>query len=1556
MKIKNQNIIITLIISFIIIIALLPENIFSKAEEMSVEYNEVSLSATLYDTNQYGASTGTTLTEDGAEVKGWTHQTSKYLQINPNVPADGSTYIVKVILPQEFYIVASELSTPAGYQDVEFTKNESITINSNTSYDLKTYSGTAEYKMNKMGVSGTIQLEIGYDVVLWDKQEGSILTPEGIAPILVTLSKEDSEGKIEELKELSISKATAGSALVDTIATFSTVEGKETSTVYKDKKVQIGMTVNNNANAARYKYYPQMTFSISLPSYTDLSGTKHFLTTNEESISFKSIKYTSVQIDSSKMQTEGTIIATLQNAYFLTATLIEFEVGPLSEKLQNSSQTTFQFSGGKIIATVEGKNGNTGIQYFSNSTKTITYITEITEKVTVSKGTPNISIVERPKEAVSTIGTFGLRNLGTGESCEKTIHNEFDIENTKLIKVTTINTFADNTQEYIDIKYTLVDENGERVYLDEQGNVVDENSIEAIGEWTYSMKNKHYEATTVPTQGLCNKLSRSMLPESQRTYYFKSIEYTISKIDALTALYHTSAAFSFSSGGNFFGYVSEDAKAGESVNSSIKITSSNADIPELTSTLTTKLQDTSIPSYVLENVKLNKNSIKAGESVKLSGKIGMASYPYNNSTWLKGISLGVILPKDIVINEQAISASTANNIKIQDFTISSKDIGDGNNLWIIKFPSDVYIGYLTEELKALENGISITFNIQLDTSYTMNNFTLFAKDMVMLSGYKQINGANGSYNWSSQVDLYDMNENGLTTDTIARGSNSNTSSCQISAQTATLDIKDNITVERQGSITQEGITQSLLSQDDIVNYNLDISCESGGRAESFVYYVVIPKTTSYKDGFLIEESENGNFDFDMIGEILLTGNDIFNFEYTFEEGIGYEQMGNLTTWYTQEDIKASENLKWQDVTIIRITLKGNSLENGNSTRITVQMKYGGDEYSVEAGMKNIWHSGGFFNYINSERETAGNVATKGVSVDLKYSVELEEISLTAAKDRLPQIEGNVNTYIVEKSKFPQFKNQQRFSITGVDTYNVVLQTKEYMQANTDILGIEANKTFAITVSMEEQGENDILSDAEMNSIPIGQTTANNSPQFTFKIYNADTLTDNSQIRYIVVTMTSDKGVTLRQRININREITQASDPKSAIVAGKRYLTFDDTTTQIAISQDSTFTSQFIVSYIPDTYERQRIVFSDNLPVGTNIMLANLTNENNVTYWYYKVNTEVSTIQLEEFLAMGKTQGENYSTIIGMDIIEERLLIIVDFSQCNAENYMSEDTYTIKMEFTGKDETMQDFSSSELEFVIKQRRRFILENEERAIAGEEFNISYFMEDTEGADSKYEGRKISLILTAPDNIPTDTNLTIGNNTYYLNSNKQFIIPVGDIQKTSDVITMEINSNMFWNESSQYEFNIELWISATANAEAPKLGEVVGNSNIIITAKKQLKPSLKVIDMEKRIVRRNELSNNNIIEYQYVSDTNCVVTIELQQKVGIAYQKITDKLNQVNNTTNHNLGVFNVNSIDGSNKVNFKLSSMTQSGTYRIVFKVNDNNGEQLLQIPYNFIIIE
>ena len=134
------------------------------------------ISAIIYDNSQYSlGGEGLKLTSEGIDLTGWQYTDSKYLQINVSIPQDGKKYAVKVSTAKEIYLVTNELVVPAGFSDVTFTKNEDILVNTNASYKVNDYSGTAFYKVADGISTATIQLELKYDYYLWNKQGNAIL-------------------------------------------------------------------------------------------------------------------------------------------------------------------------------------------------------------------------------------------------------------------------------------------------------------------------------------------------------------------------------------------------------------------------------------------------------------------------------------------------------------------------------------------------------------------------------------------------------------------------------------------------------------------------------------------------------------------------------------------------------------------------------------------------------------------------------------------------------------------------------------------------------------------------------------------------------------------------------------------------------------------------------------------------------------------------------------------------------------------------------------------------------------------------------------------------------------------------------------------------------------------------------------------------------------------------------------------------------------------------------------------------------------------------------------
>lgn len=1507
----------------------------------SISTTEATIKAKIFDTNQY--TNGVELTSEGITINDWQYSTSKYLQIDPVVPEDDNDYIISIELPKELYFVCDEIPLPTGYSKYEFTKNAPVEINSSTSYTLNAFSGKIEYYMSPTALSGTIQLEIRYDNVLWTKIANTLLTTENVKPIVVKLIKVNSSGESSNVNELSVNKAYsknkfpyANHLYYKTTSGNTYILGNGSFVLDTSQNFSIRNVFGTTTEGACDFYFEKVELDIQLPYYTDENGAKYYLGTIDDKLIFSSMQYSNCTIQDDIENGKKHIIFTdfyCKMDAFLT---LNFEGFP--ESFNEIDKDDFIFTGGSVKLYTKAKDNVTDITLYTYSINKVTYQKNGSEKVSLG-GANKYIIKDRPSDAISLLGGFRIRNSGTKDSCEKTLFVEFDTNNTNAVQVTSMRIPTDKIQTDIEIEYSLVDENGELIYFDENGNPVDSTISNAQSIWRCTIKNDINNTVWI---------SRTKLISSHQKYYFKSIKYKIVTILSDQYMYSTNGAESTSSGGNIYGYVTEKASASINILHKLTMTSDESyGIATLTATARSIYETTNRSAYYLTNVAFNKEQIVAGDNFIVSGTLALTQYPYGNCTWITGPVIGIVLPNGISVNASAVTAQTSKAIGISNITVSNRELDDGNKLWTIKFPEDCYVGYYNEQLGALSTGSSLNFNIQLDTSYTMNN-TAFFSNNIFFGTTNQVNTASGAFNWTSKVDIYDINENGSTSDLIAGLKTSDTTNCQIIAQSATLNLQSSVNLNSSGNIGQETTNISTLTKDDTIIYNLDINCNNGGRAEEFIGFIPIPKLNSGRDEYLITSQVENSFDLALQDFATITGSDKYNIQYSFEPNLTYAKAKEATTWYTKEDIENNSDLNIQDITMIKLTVKDGILENGDSTRITVNMKYNGTDYINEVGAKNLWHSAFFYNYINNDRISSGTYTSPEVQAQITHTEELQEVTLTAAKDMAPINPDNINEMDIN---YRSLKNIHNLSITNVETYNVALKTKEYILSNTDMPGIESNESFAITIKMSGGTEKNITEDVLKTPLSIGTLNSNEELNYKLKIYNADSLTDNSLARYIIITLKSDNGITFKQKININRELSQATDPQSAIVEGKRYINFDDITSEINLSQDSALTAQFVINYIPSLYNEQKLQFSNELPINTYLTLVNLTENSNVKYYYYKVDNKISELDLTNFIMMGKT-NTNYEYPTIDKFIDEKLLIIMDFSKCT--EYLESET-NIKLIMSG--DLVDDVCSKELKFTTHSKREFeLLVNSSNVNVGENIQINYNLSTINASESNYLGRKLALVIKMPTDIPIDSYIISNNIKYNLNSNKEFIIPLTEVQNGSGQVELSLNTNMDFITESIYECKIELWVSATSNAQAPKLGEKLAESIINFKYSGKLNPSLKITNLENRAIRKSDIQNVNQLVFEMKNSTETIVEIELQQKIGTAYQKLTNVLNQVNNITEHNMGVFSINAIEGNNTVNINLSPAIESGTYRFVIKVKDKMNNKLLEVPYNFVVLD
>lgn len=1510
------------------------------------------LNATIYDNSQYNlGGDGLELTSDGVDINGWNYTDSKYLHINVAVPNDNKKYVVKVKTAKELYFVTNKLDVPTGFSDVSFKKNEDILVNTNSTYSVNDYSGTAFYTVSPGITTATIQLELKYDYILWNKQKNAVLNTSGEKALTVELLEVEDDSNVS-LGSLNVNTATSGvnEALSSFLYTY--VNGVKSTTalsmVYnKDNPEVIKILTylyKQNQDNTNF-YFKKLKIVINLPYYVK-DGKKYYLDIKKDSLSFSNVigGKANYDIDDSK-KSFGIITVNLVDVYINGGgDFLIYEINPPKD-LDFTSDSIFTFTNGSCE--FYAVTGESEARLAKGDLSSISYSSSYEEKVSIKSGNFSVPYNNTSDTLVSLLGGFYLDNLGTGDSEKKHVDMLFDSSDTGYIKVTTVRMPTDRTQKSLNVKYRLVDDNNTLVCKNSNGEYVSDNDICADYKFNTTIENPYYSTdSSVSWNNINIKFYRGLLPIDEQKYYLKEVIYDIDTIKAGTSLYVDEGLGDPYGTGNYYGFINYHDTKDVKVYSKISITGDN--VKTLTKEATTSLTDYSSTAYSVSNISINDDisaSVLAGNSLTLKGQVNSINYPYGTVPWMNNIVIGLLLPNGISVNEETVNLKTEINNNIKPSKVVAQDLYNGYKMWKIYVPKDITIGYYNEALYSGLNGDCIKFEMQLNTEYYMNQQSIDLKSSLFTAsaqnenGVTSVNNAAGSYDWARQTDTYDLNGDGSTSDIIGGVSPSDTTSFEIIPQKALLDISDSINVNKG----DEGDSGHLFSSDDVVNYNLTLNCTHGGSVEDFNYYIPIPKTTSSTDNYLLTTLDD-IYNLNLQNEVSVVGDDLYDIYYSTKEGLNINNAKNDdVVWLTKNEVT-----DFTKVTMIKLLQKNPTIESDSFTTISLKLKYGGNDFNESAGKKITFHSAGNYTYLLNGRETSGLFATPGVTLDINYIVNLPDITLTAAPNRSPSINGNVISYQTDGTSLPRFIKSQNLSITNVSTYNVTLNTKNYMNSNLDMEGIYANEMFAVTASLNNGVEQDILTSANDSSINIGLSNSNTVPILKYTIYNANNILDNSTTRYIVITFKSDNGVTIKQKININREFAKASNLVASIVSGDRYQLFDDTTTSVSISKNSSITTQFVLDYIPDMYSDKYIVFDSKLPVGTTLTLYDYVNNNNPSYWYYVVEKETNKIKLTDFIKMGY-QSVNYKYLTGTSKYKENYLLNINFSNAKSNDIKQN---SIHLEMMGN--KVDDIKSINLSYSLNDNRAFKINMPSTVKIGTDFNIDMNMTASLGVETNYFGKKMSYVISTKD-LPYDTYILYNNEKYYMNTSNKFIIPLGDVLDGEKNITLSFNSNIV-SLKDTYNLDVDLMVNDKSSSFNPLMGNVVASKTITLNYEVKKAPSFRITKMSERVISQKSLKNENTIHIDYIDNGSSSIYVELQKKMGNSYQKVTDKLNRIAGVTNHNTGVFNINVADGGEDITFKLANTMEKGIYRFVFTIKNNNNETYYEVPYSFVITD
>ena len=1486
--------------------------------------NEISFSTGIYldaDRTQLVSA----LTPNGAVLNDWTYLKDsnsvedRYLGISLNGLSMDSDKQYQLVVEMAPILYINQNSDPVlSNTTVSFTRNSPITVNTTGQYEPATYSlSNLTYLIDSGSEGLTFGLPLRFDINLWNKLDGALLG-NGTDPLLeVYLQEKQEDGSFVTIegKCVSLLQASVSGGLGYSVGFRTYVVGgsnTETKNMGADDTMRAHFgQFTNSYNGGHY--ISDLTIKLTMPSCT-VGGTTYRLHHKDFTINCISGK---AEYQESFDEETGILTITAQNVYTKSSLFDIYFTVPDALK---STPGSYKFVGYLSVISDD-------IQVTTNLPKEI--IVDTDSKAILNtfayKGMANVL----DRETVQVFGNLAINNTAAAQngSGPLWISLDFDSNDTKSVAVTTVNIMCDRDSPNITIRYSLINKDGTPAYPDPETG---ENQV-----FTTTIKNKHYKPGGTVSNGQYITFTRNDLAAEHSEYYFDTISYTMGNLPGNGYPYNPSAGNSPSGGGTFWGYVTTDTVPAVMPKHSIMVYRQDAEgnVGEqlLTATTTTDIDGGTKSVYGLKTATTTATVVSAGDSVTIGGTVYVPNYPYSSNNCLNNIRLGIVLPAGVTVNAASVTATyKAGNLSVDK--IEQRPLENGETLCIIKFVSGQKIGYYNEYLKAISNGDTITFSIQLNTDKSMSGQPFALRERIFVAGLGQVNSASGSYKSNSTKDYYDLNENGRTDDTVGCFGEGTTTSITFEASPAELVITDSLS-------NKAGETGSKLNMEsfaDILNYNLNIACTEGGSASDFYYMIPIGKTEITADPQFVAKCQ---VDLELKGEVTVTTSQGTPMKVLYSTATIANYSDTLSLDWSET---LPEGKTWENVTVIKVVATEDEIENGSINVISLSLGYVGAELDYEhmAGFQIKWSSRGYYHYNVGYNSSSGTRSTAGCTVTLTYTRhEPIRFTLTAAKGGEPTGEGAKSTYSFE---LPEFILAQQYSVKQISPYNVTLVDADYNFKNTT--STDANDHFRVKISVKKSdmdtGSDPIALEKE-NDI-IGSLDEHSAPEFTFTIENADALTDIVTDRRVTLTLIGDNGVIVPVEITIKRELAAAEPTTSAIVAGKMYAPFVGVgEPSINVSNDSSFTAQFLTNYHPVNYTGHSIVF-DSAPIkGTTITMIDYTYPDALKFYHYTVeNNDTTAVSLTEFQGMGNSSDYTEST--EGDLVTECLLFIVSFPETGEAIR----TNSIILTKNLKTDTTKE-ESDKLSFTTVKKRTFALDTSvDSILSGDAFTISYTSE-CGVTDSRYTDRNLSLIVepVSGESFPIDSRLVVDGTSYYLNAQGSFIIPLKAVQIGNGEVTAS-----FYSESTEtVSMQISLWASATANGSKSLMGNEVAGP-ISVSVKANISPSFKVTGMSNRLLEVENVSDTITVSFD--TKNTKIVTVKLQKKVGADYVTQTTILEAVNGNTIADAGQGEFTVTDTSAVL--KLSGSTPVGTYRLLFTVSSEN--EVIEVPYNFLVIE
>ena len=452
---------------------------------------------------------------------------------------------------------------------------------------------------------------------------------------------------------------------------------------------------------------------------------------------------------------------------------------------------------------------------------------------------------------------------------------------------------------------------------------------------------------------------------------------------------------------------------------------------------------------------------------------------------------------------------------------------------------------------------------------------------------------------------------------------------------------------------------------------------------------------------------------------------------------------------------------------------------------------------------------------------------------------------------------------------------------------------------------------------------------------------------------------------------TDKPVPTGTTATIILEVGTANKTTSVTGKVKEKQVFGDVTgTEATISRDSAYTALFeVTDFDSSTYTNPSLSFSQNLPVGTKIILRDktiLTGESRElilanTYWSYEVLDKTSSIPLTSFIRMGGSDSfGTYETVIVNDKEETnfqsyhqqtnwRLQFVVDFSQVEAEALLPVGDLETWLGMTKKDSAPANaplFNGIAKVTTKLESTGFDLKYTKTD--GLTQALDYDFQGTAAA-SKWDYRDLALVLIPETPLPADAKVSASINAQTaeyrpkgINFNGQdttgFLISLSNFSGT---VELTLISNLI--SKSEYKMTAHLVAAQSISQLAPVNGTILDTEEEVTFSTKLEDMAIKIKEAsDKRLIHYGDTMNFTIQLRPATLPTGYEFTVNLERKdeggeytfYGVSY-------------TGDVKGSSNTRTLDAT--------ILQQPGSYRMrVFITKKDPGALIMETFYYFII--